>query len=115
MAGTGARPPRRGRRNHPEYDLQVAAVEWMKQNYPHVRVQAGAAGAHYSGSVFSRVLQGLRLRKAGLSAGFPDLFVISPDAAGASARPCSQPSPCARPCFRPCFRPPARNPPTLVL
>ena len=78
--------------NRPERDLQRTCNRYFKDAYPHVRMQAGGAGACYQtpdeNGCFSKIakragaIRARILKKDGVSNGFPDLFIYHPGAHG---------------------------------
>ena len=55
-----------------EQEDQIAFVEWFRLKYPKLKLAASANGG------YRRLLEAKKLKEMGVSAGFPDLAILSP-------------------------------------
>lgn len=62
------------KRNSPESDIQKAFFQWLEYQYPEIRKVTTATG--HGGS--RHLLEAIRLKKEGLTAGFPDIACYFP-------------------------------------
>jgi len=62
------------KRNSPESDMQIAFFKWLEYQYPEIRKVTTATG--HGGS--RHLLEAIKLKKEGLTAGFPDIACYMP-------------------------------------
>ncbi|MDI6787576.1 MAG: VRR-NUC domain-containing protein [Planctomycetota bacterium] len=60
--------------NNPEFIIQCQLIQWLKYQYPDVLFNADCGGVRYGGGL-QAILRGKRMKAAGKSKGFPDIFI----------------------------------------
>ena len=61
-----------------EKSLQMACVQWLRLQYPHVWVGNFSTDTRYGGTQTQRALQGAIKNKMGYTKGLPDLAILQP-------------------------------------